>query len=87
MTGKNHLNQINKSIFKNNNIGRPVYFKCFSSSNTKQLHFYSNSTLVNEPPNMVIVHIDSSNINKFNSSKVDIDNLTQRIIDILSILV
>ena len=59
-----------------------VSFKCFNGSNTKQLNYYENSTLVDEQPNMVIVHIDSNDINKFNYSKLDVEDLAQRIIDI-----
>ena len=53
-----------------------------SGSNTKQLNYYVNLTLVNEQPNTVIVHIDSNNITKFNYSKVSGEDLGQRIIDV-----
>ena len=80
--GDSHLNQINMSRFKNNNVGHTVYFKCFSGSNTKQLNYYANRTLVDEQPNTVVVHIGSNDINKFNYSKVDVEDLGERIIDI-----
>ena len=63
--GDSHLNRINKSSFKNDNLGHPIYFKCFSGSNTKQLNYYANPTLVDEEPNTVIVHVSLNNINKF----------------------
>ena len=78
----NHLNQINKSRFKNDNIEHAVYFKCFSGSNMKQLNYYANPTLVVEQPNTVIVHTDSNDIIKFNYSKVDVEDLAQKIIDV-----
>ena len=59
-----------------------VYFKCFIGSNTKQLNYYANPTLVDEQPNTAIVHIGSNDIDKFNYSKVDVEDLAQRIIDI-----
>ena len=65
VTGDSHLNRINKSRFKNDNIGHAVYFKCIIGSNTKQLNYYANPTLVDEQPNTVIVHFDSNSINKF----------------------
>ena len=80
--GDSHLNRINKSRFKNDNIEHAVYFKCFSGSNTKQLNYYANPTLVDEQPNTVIVHIGSNDITKFNYSKVDVEDLAQRIIDV-----
>ena len=70
--GDSHLNRINMSRFKNDNLGHEVYFKCLSGSNTKQLNDYENPTLVDEQPNKVIVHIGSNDINKFNYSKFDI---------------
>ena len=73
--GDSHLNRINKSRFKNDNIEHAVYFKCFSGSNTKQLNYYANPTLVDEQPNTVIVHIGSNDITKFNYSKVDVEDL------------
>ena len=80
--GDSHLNRINKSTFKNDNIEHAVYFKCFSGSNMKQLNYYANPTLVDEQPNTVIVHIGSNDITKFNYSKVDVEDLAQRIIDV-----
>ena len=71
VTGDSNLNRINKSRFKNDNVEQPVYFKCFSGSNMKQLNYYASPTLVNEQPNTVIVHIGPTDINKFNYSKVD----------------
>ena len=59
-----------------------VYFKCFIGSNTKQLNYYANPTLVDEQPSMAILHIGSNDINKFNYGKVDVEDLAQRIIDI-----
>ena len=79
--GDSHLNRINQSRFKNDNIEHAVYFKCFSGSNTKQLNYYANPTLVDEQPNTVTVHIGSKDITKFNYSKVDVEDLAQRIID------
>ena len=81
VTDDSHLNRINKSSFKNDNAEHAVYFKCFSGSNTKQLNYYANPTLVDEQPDTVIVHIGSNNINKFNHNKVDVEFLAQRIID------
>ena len=80
--GDSHLNRINKSSFKNDNVGHIVYFKWFSGSNMKQMNYYINPTLVVEQRNMVIVHVGSNSISKFNHSKVDVEDLVQRISDI-----
>ena len=82
MIADSHLNRINKSIFKNDNIEHAVYFKGFSGSNTKQLNYYANPTIADDKPNTVIVHIGSSDITKLNYSKVDVEDLAQRIIDV-----
>ena len=50
-----------------------------TNSNTKQLNYYANPTLVDDT---VIVHIGSNDITKFNYSKVDVEDLAQRIIDV-----
>ena len=81
MIGDSHLNRINKSRFKNDNAEHALYFKCFSGSNTKQLDYYANPTLVDEQPNTVIVHIGSDDITKLNYSKVDVEDCAQRIIN------
>ena len=49
--GDSHLNRVNKSRFKNDNVGHAVYFKCFSVSCTKQLNYCAKPTLVDEQPN------------------------------------
>ena len=82
VTDDSNLNWINKSRFKNDNVEQPVYFKCFSGSNMKQLNYYASPTLVNEQPNTVIVHIGPTDINKFNYSKVDVEDLAQKIINV-----
>ena len=63
--------------FKNDNVKHVVYFKCFS-----RLKYYANPTLVDEQPNAVIVHIGSNDMTKFNYSKVEVEDLAQRIIDV-----
>ena len=80
--GDSHLNRINKSKLKNNNVEHAVYFKYFSGSNTKQLNYYANPTLVDEQPNTVIIHIGSNDITKFNYSKINVEDPAQRIIDV-----
>ena len=82
MIGDSHVNRTNKSRFKNDNIKHAVYFKCFSGSNMKQRNYYANLTLVDEQSNTVIVHIGSNSSSKFNYSKVDVEDLTQRIIGV-----
>ena len=80
--GDSHLNRINKLRFKNDNLEHAAYFKCFSGSNAKQQNYNTNPTLVDEQPNTVIVHIGPNDITKFNYSKVDVEDLAQRIIDV-----
>ena len=70
MIGDSHLNQINKSRFKNDNIEHAVYFKCFSGSNTKQLNYYTNPTLVDEQLNTIIAHLGSNDITKLTTAKL-----------------
>ena len=82
VVGDSYLNRINKTRFKNDNVEHPVYFKCFRGSNTKQLNYYANLTLVDEQSNTVIVHISSNDFTKFSYSKVDVKYLAQRIIDV-----
>ena len=79
--GDSDLNRINKSTFKNDDVAHAIYFKWFNGSNTKQLDYYANLILFDEQPNTVIVHITSDNINNFNYSKVDVEDVAQRIID------
>ena len=81
MIGDSHLNRINKLRFKNN-LEHAAYFKCFSGSNAKQQNYNTNPTLVDEQPNTVIVHIGPNDITKFNYSKVEVEDLAQRIIDV-----
>ena len=48
----------------------------------KQMNYYANSTLVNEKPNTAVVRIGSNDITKFKYSKVDVEDLAQRITDV-----
>ena len=47
----------------------------------KQLNYHANPTSTDEQPNMVVVHVGSNNINKFNYSKYDVEDHTHIIID------
>ena len=48
----------------------------------RQMSYYANPTLDDEQPNTVIVYVGSNDINKFSYSKVEVEYLAQRIIDI-----
>ena len=82
MIGDSHSNRMNKSRFKNYNVGRTLYFKSISGSNMRQMSYCANPTLDDEQPNTVIVYVGSNDINKFSYSKVEVEYLAQRIIDI-----
>ena len=58
-----------------------VSFKCFSGANTKQLDYYVVPTLVDETPQTVVIHIGSNDITEGKIKQINLDDLTQKIID------
>ena len=80
MIGDSHLHRINKSRFKNDNVGNAVYFKCFSVLNTKQPKYYANPTLAYGQLNTVIFHVGSNDINTFHHNKIDVEDLAPKTI-------
>ena len=59
-----------------------VSFKYFSGTNTKQLDYYIVSTLVDETPQTVVIHIGSNDIMESKIKQINLDDLAQKIIDI-----
>ena len=59
-----------------------VSFKCLSSANTKQLDYYRVTTLVDETPQAVVIHIGSNDITESKIKQINVDDLAQEIIDI-----
>ena len=78
--GDSHLKRINKRKLKYN-VGQMVSFKCFSGANTKHLDYYVVPTLVDEIPQIVVIHIGSNDITESKIKQINLDNLAQKIID------
>ena len=79
--GDSHLKRINKRKLKYN-VGQMFSFKCFSGANTKHLDYYVVPTLVDETPQIVVIHIGSNDITESKIKQSNLDNLAQQIIDI-----
>ena len=62
LIGDSHVKRIKRNLFNKSLISGKSYIKTFSGSNTKQLNHYILPTLVDESPDIVIIHIGSNDI-------------------------
>ena len=54
----------------------------FNSANTEKLNYYIVRILVDETPQTVVIHVDSNDITKMNYKTMNIQDLSQGIIDV-----
>ena len=82
MVGDSHLKHIKRNVFNKSITNGKSYFKSFSGANAKQLEHYVLPTLVDEKPDIIIIHIGSNDVNQSNYTNVNPMNLAQSIIAI-----
>ena len=82
ISGKSHLKTINKRKLKYN-VAQIVSFKCFSGATMHQLDYYVVPTLLDGTPKIVVIDIGSNDITGSKIKQINLDDLVQRIINIV----
>lgn len=73
--------RINKTRFRTDYEQSFVLFKCFRGANTKQLDYYVVPLLVREKLRTMIIHMCSNEITKMNYENVNVEDLTQHVVN------
>ena len=79
--GDSHIKRIKKNVFNGSISNAKAYINCFSGANSKRLEHYILPTLVEDKPDIVIIHIGSNDVTHDTLSQININNITERIIN------
>ena len=82
LVGDSHVKSIRRNLFNKSIVKGKSHIKAFSGSNAKQLNHHIISTLEDDKPDIVIVHVGSNDVNNYNYREVNPIEVAQRIIDI-----
>ena len=82
VVGDSHIKIIRRNLFNNSIVGGKSYIKSFDGSNTKRLHHYITPTLVDEKPDIVVIHVGFNDINNNNYASVNINTIAENIVEI-----
>ena len=79
--GDSHLNRIKRSIFQKSVKGGKTYFNVFRGVTSKRLNHNILPTLHEDHPDVVLLHIGSTDINNQTTDRKTTENLTGDIIN------
>ena len=82
LIGDSHLKRIRKNAFNRSINNGNAYINCFSGANSKRLGHYIIPTLMEDQPEIVVIHIGSNDVTHENYDHINIGDLAQKIIDI-----
>ena len=80
--GDSHVSRINRRLFQNAIVNGRAYIKPFSGVTSKQLQYHILPTLTDENPDVVLIHVGTNDITKFNRESVDPNVVAQNIVNI-----
>ena len=78
----NHTRQIRKNLFNNSLYEGEAHLNGFSEANTKRLDHFISPTLVEDRPDIVIIHIESNDITHNTVDQIDVKDIVNCIINI-----
>ena len=78
----NHIRQIRKNLFNNSPYEGEAHLNSFSEANAKRLDHFISPTLVEDRPDIVIIHIGSNDITYNRVDQIDVKDIVNRIIKI-----
>ena len=80
--GDSQLKRIKKNIFQKSVNGGETYFNAFRGATSKRLNHSILPTLHQDHPDVVLLHIGSSDINNQTENRINTEKLTGDIINI-----
>ena len=80
--GDSEPKRIKKNIFQKSVNGGETYFNAFQGATSKRLNYSILPTLHQDHPDVVLVHIGSSDINNQTENRINTEKLTGDIINI-----
>ena len=82
VVGDSHIRRIKRNVFNNSLYEGEAYLNGFSAGNIKHLDHFTTPTLVEDQPDIVIIHIGSNDITHNTVNQTDVKDIVNRIINI-----
>ena len=84
VVGDSHIRRIERNVFNNSLYEGKAHLNSFSEANIKRLDHFITPTLVENRPDIVIIHIGSNDITHNTVDRRDVKDIVNRIINIAS---
>ena len=84
VVGDSHIRRIERNVFNNSLYEGKAHLNGFSGANIKRLDHFITPTLVENRPDIVIIHIGSNDITHNTVDRRDVKDIVNRIINIAS---
>ena len=82
VVGDSHIRRIKRNLFSNSLYEGKAHLNGFSGANIKRLDHFINSTLVEDRPDIVRIHIGSNDITDNTVDQIDVKDIANRIVNI-----
>ena len=84
VVGDSHIRRIERNAFNNSLYEGKAHLNGFSGANIKRLDHFITPTLVENRPDIVIIHIGSNDITHNTVDRRDVKDIVNRVINIAS---
>ena len=82
VVGDSHIRRIKRNLFNNSLCEGKAHLNGFSGASIKRLDHFITSTLVEDRPDIVIIHIGSNDITHNTVDQIDVKDIANRIVNI-----
>ena len=82
VVGDSHIRRIKRNLFNNLLYGGKAHLNCFSGTNIKRLEHFITLNLVEDRPDVVIIHVGSNDITHNTVDQIDVKDIANRILNI-----
>ena len=82
VVGDSHIRRIKRNLFNNSLCEGKAHLNGFNGANIKRLDHFITPTLVEDRPDIVIIHIGSNDITHNTVNQTDVKDIVNRIINI-----
>ena len=82
VVGDSHIRRIKRNLFNNSLYGGKAHLNCFSGTNIKRLEHFITPNLVEDRPDVVIIHVGSNDITHNTVDQIDVKDIANRILNI-----
>ena len=82
VVGDSHIRRIKRNLFNNSLCEGKAHLNGFSGANIKRLDHFITPTLVEDRPDIVIIHIGSNDITHNTVDQINVKDMVNRIVNI-----